>query len=147
MLARAVGSSVRLENVPHAGPVHVAVDPEQAEHVLLNLALNARDAMPQGGRLDVSVSTAELHDAAAAAAGVAPGRYAVLAVSDTGCGMPPNVLDHLFEPFFTTKAGGTGLGLPMVYGAVTQSRGSVQVESAAGKGTTFRILLPSLPES
>jgi signal transduction histidine kinase len=104
--------------------------------------VNARDAMPDGGELALSISTVELPGARAATEGVAPGRYAALDVADTGCGMPHDVLEHAFEPFFTTKVHGTGLGLAMVYGAVKQSRGSIRIDSQPGRGTTFHVLLP-----
>jgi PAS domain S-box-containing protein len=143
MLARALGPSVRLRLASQDGPVPVEVDPVQAEHVLLNLALNARDAMPDGGELAVSLAVAELERVEAAALGVPAGRYAQLTVADTGCGMPPEVRERAFEPFFTTKPSGTGLGLATVYGAVLQNQGAIEVSSEPGRGTTFRILLPA----
>ncbi len=116
----------------------------QLEQVLLNLAINARDAMPQGGALTVVTQTVTLAAAPAAAAGLAAGTYAELLVRDAGHGMAANVLARAFEPFFTTKGPGrgTGLGLATVYGIARQSGGSAAIESAPGKGTTVRVWLP-----
>ncbi|HXY19387.1 MAG TPA: ATP-binding protein [Gemmatimonadales bacterium] len=120
-------------------------DPVAVEQILINLATNARDAMPGGGTLTISASREELSAAACAAHGWGtPGRYAVLSVADTGVGMDRETQRHLFEPFFTTKAvdAGTGLGLAMVYGLVRQHDGFVDVRSTPGSGTTVRVLLP-----
>jgi len=143
MLARILGDPVTLEIVPPPVPALAQVDPVQTEQVLLNLALNARDAMPRGGRVAIAVASAELDAACAAAEGVSPGPHVILTVADSGCGMSEDVRQRVFEPFFTTKEQGTGLGLSMVYGAVKQNRGAVHVESQTGRGTTFRIVLPS----
>ncbi len=124
-------------------------DPTQIGQVILNLVANARDAMPQGGKLVVSTSNAEVDERSSAShPGLKPGRYAVLAVGDTGCGMSEDELAHAFEPFFTTKAvgKGTGLGLASVYGVVKQSGGHVEVSSQVGVGTTFRVFLPLVEE-
>ncbi len=124
-------------------------DPGQVEQVLLNLAVNARDAMPVGGRLTISVDAV---DESAPIEGVPeilpPGRWMRLTVEDTGCGMDAETLSHAFEPFFTTKerGKGTGLGLSMVYGIVRQSDGHLQVTSVPGKGTAFRVYLPRTDE-
>jgi two-component system, cell cycle sensor histidine kinase and response regulator CckA len=143
-LGRLLGESVALE-VSIRAPVGVKADRGQLEQVLVELALNARDAMPAGGTLRIEVAQVELGAAdATAQPEVPPGRYALLSVADTGSGMDGEVLRHLFEPFFTTKevGQGTGLGLATVYGIVRQSGGRVTAESAPGCGTTFRIYLP-----
>jgi CheY-like chemotaxis protein len=123
----------------------VMCDPNQMESALLNLCVNARDAMPNGGWL--TISTEELVLSAAEVAhfeGLQPGCYVALAVSDTGIGMPPEVVPHVFEPFFTTKplGEGTGLGLSQIYGFIRQSGGLVQIETTPGQGTTVRLCLP-----
>ena len=145
MLQRVMGEDIRLEVRTDPAPCPVRFDPGQAEQVLVNLAVNARDAMPGGGRLELRTDLVRLGKGGEAGPpGVEPGEYVVLTVADTGEGMSPEVQGHVFEPFYTTKeqGRGTGLGLAMVHGAVTQNGGSIQLESAPGKGTTFRILLP-----
>jgi two-component system cell cycle sensor histidine kinase/response regulator CckA len=152
MLRRLVGENIRVEARldPAAGPVYV--DMGQLEQVILNLAVNARDAMPKGGVLGLAIEPVEL---AAGSPGepssveLPPGSYVQLTVSDTGTGISPEALSHLFEPFFTTKerGKGTGLGLATVHGIVHQSGGQIRVESAPGEGSRFIILLPQTGES
>lgn len=133
MLRRLIGDRVQLRTELHEQPIPVKVDRSQIEQVLLNLAVNAKDAMPQGGTITL-----------ATAAEREPERLAVLRVADTGCGMTDEVKKHLFEPFFTTKdvGKGTGLGLATVYGIVQKARGTIEVDSTVGAGTTFTIRLP-----
>jgi PAS domain S-box-containing protein len=148
MLGRLIGEHIELVIVQEPGLGHVKADPGQLEQVLMNLAVNGRDAMPTGGRLTLATANAdETH--ARRHAGAAPGPYVMLVVTDTGCGIPPDVLPRIFEPFFTTKGPekGTGLGLATVYGIVKQGGGDIAVESEQGKGTTFRILLPRVDQS
>jgi CheY-like chemotaxis protein len=125
-------------------------DGAQLESAVLNLAVNARDAMPEGGKLTIAVGNSQF-DAAYAAVhpGVTPGDYVMIAVTDTGVGMSRDVIEHAFEPFFTTKSEGcgTGLGLSQVFGFVTQSRGHVRIESIVGEGTTVRLYLPTATEA
>ncbi len=149
MLQRMIGEDVELVVEPVQGTGRVKVDPSQMQQVLMNLAVNARDAMPSGGRIGVSVRDVELDEAAAPhQANLPPGPYVALAVSDTGTGMSAETAGHIFEPFFTTKdqGKGTGLGLSTVYGIVEQSRGHIQVQSEPDRGTTFTIHLPRVEE-
>jgi PAS domain S-box-containing protein len=144
MLRRLIGPEIDLRIV-RSGPVMVHADPAQIEQVILNLVINARDAMPEGGRLTVSVDDIELDEASAAVnAEGRIGRYALLSVTDTGTGMDEKTRARLFEPFFTTKeqGKGTGLGLSIVYGIVKQSTGYITVSSEPGRGTMFLIYLP-----
>ncbi|WP_309085639.1 ATP-binding protein [Chelativorans sp.] len=145
LLAHSLGSDIRLETVLAGGLWRTYADPNQLESALLNLAVNARDAMPDGGRLTIETQNAFL-DARYAAAhlGVAEGQYVLVAVTDTGTGIPPEVLGKVFDPFFTTKevGKGTGLGLSQVYGFVKQTGGHVKIYSEPGQGTTVKIYLP-----
>ena len=146
MLSRLIGEDIELITVAAADPAAVRTDPGQLEQVVMNVVVNARDAMPGGGRLIVETSNAEIdHGFSGQAVGLKPGSYVVLAISDTGMGMDPETVAHLFEPFFTTKAPGkgTGLGLATAYGIVKQSGGAISVYSEPGHGTTVKIYLPS----
>ncbi len=145
LLRRSLGEHIAIEWVRGAGLWPALVDPGQLENALLNLALNARDAMPQGGKLTIETANAHLdEDYAARHAELQPGQYAMVAVSDTGVGIEPAHLAQVFEPFFTTKGKGkgTGLGLAMVYGFVKQSQGHVAIYSEPGRGTTVKLYLP-----
>jgi signal transduction histidine kinase/ActR/RegA family two-component response regulator len=145
MLRRLIGEDVEVVTALDPALRPVLADPGQVEQILLNLAVNARDAMPQGGRLLLSTANAQLDSGnLPGRPEVRPGRYALLSVSDSGCGMTSEVLAHLFEPFFTTKPAGkgTGLGLATVYGIVKQLGGHVEVDSEPGRGSTFRVYLP-----
>jgi signal transduction histidine kinase len=145
MLRRTLGEHIEIELIRAAGLWPALVDPGQLENALLNLCLNARDAMPRGGRLTLETANARLDaDYADAQAELKPGQYVMLAVSDTGEGIAPEHQPRVFEPFFTTKdkGKGTGLGLAMVYGFVKQSGGHVSVYSERGQGSTFKLYLP-----
>lgn len=144
MLNRLLPEDVRIELVPCREPAIVEIDSGQFQQLLLNLVLNARDAMPSGGTLRIETMRAVLDSAAAAALGVAPGEYVELRVTDTGMGMAPEIQRRIFEPFFTTKevGKGTGLGLATAYGIAHQSGGGIKVESAVGSGSTFHVYFP-----
>jgi PAS domain S-box-containing protein len=146
MLRRLIGEHIEIDirTSPAAGSMRV--DRGQFEQVIINLAVNARDAMPTGGRLIIETSTVELLPQTVNGPTPAPGKRVALTVTDTGKGMLPEVQAHIFEPFFTTKeqGKGTGLGLATVYGIVTQSDGSISVRSTPGKGTTFTLLFPQV---
>ncbi len=145
LLRRSLGEAVEIEAISGGGLWNTYADPTQVENVLLNLAINARDAMEGSGKLTIEVGNAFLdQDYARSHAEVEPGQYVMLAVSDTGSGMTPEVLEKVFEPFFSTKpeGKGTGLGLSMVYGFVKQTGGHVKLYSELGQGTTVKIYLP-----
>jgi len=149
MLQRMIGEDMELVVDPVAGTGRVKVDPSQMQQVLMNLVVNARDAMPNGGRVGVSIQDVEVDEKAALhQTNLRPGPYVRLAVSDTGTGMSAETAAHIFEPFFTTKdqGKGTGLGLSTVYGIVEQSKGHIQVQSELDHGTTFTIHLPRVEE-
>ncbi len=148
MLGRLIGEDVRLEIVPGKNLGLIRADPGQLTQVLMNLAVNARDAMPRGGTLTIETRNVTIDDAFAAAhEGVRAGPHVMLRVSDTGSGMDAATVSHLFEPFFTTKevGQGTGLGLATVYGIVRASDGAIDVTSEVGRGSTFDIFLPQTP--
>lgn len=145
LLHRTLGETIRLETVLAGGLWALNADPHQLESALLNLAVNARDAMPEGGHLTVETANTYLDETYARQhLGLNPGQYVMVAVTDKGSGMPPEVVDRVFDPFFTTKpvGKGTGLGLSMVYGFVKQSGGHVAIYSELGVGTTVKIYLP-----
>jgi len=145
ILHRTLGAEVNLETVLASGLWKTKADAHQLENVILNLAVNARDAMPQGGALTIETANAYLDDAYAAQhEEVAPGQYVLLAVTDTGVGMAPELVGKVFEPFFTTKevGKGTGLGLSQVFGFVKQSGGHVKIYSEVGQGTSVKVYLP-----
>jgi len=147
MLRRLIGEDIDLVTIADAAVGSVRADPAQLEQVVLNLAVNARDAMPQGGRLTLETASVEVGVARGdAAEGRSPGSYVRLTVTDTGVGMDADTQAHLFEPFFTTKGPGkgTGLGLATVFGVVTQSGGFIDVRSEPGHGTSVELYFPRI---
>jgi PAS domain S-box-containing protein len=150
LLRRLIGEDVELVTQAGADLGRIKADPNQVEQVIMNLAVNSRDAMPQGGTLTIETSNVVIDMAFAAYhLGLRPGAYVQLAVTDTGCGMDQETQSHLYEPFFTTKGHGkgTGLGLSTTYGIVKQSGGYIWVDSEVGRGSTFRIYLPRIEEA
>ena len=137
MLRRTIGEQIELAIELDPALAAVEADPDQLAQVVLNIALNARDAMPGGGRLTISTANVELDT----------GRFVAIRIADTGTGMDETTRGRIFEPFFTTKetGKGTGLGLATAYGVVSQSGGAIEVESTLGAGSTFCVLLPQAP--
>jgi CheY-like chemotaxis protein len=149
-LRRLIGENIELVTHLEGEIPHVKLDPSQLEQLVINLAVNARDAMPRGGRLTMKTSNLEIGpDGDPSHPGIAPARYVTLSVRDAGVGMTPHTMSKIFEPFFTTKEAGkgTGLGLAMVYGIVQQSGGDIRVESHPGKGSTFTIYFRQVDEA
>jgi PAS domain S-box-containing protein len=146
LLRRTLSETVQLETVLAGGLWQIWADRNLLESAILNLAINARDAMPEGGRLTVETANSHLDDRYAAEHAIEPGQYVMIAVTDTGMGMPPEIVAKAFDPFFTTKGvgKGTGLGLSQVFGFVKQSNGHIKIYSEVGHGTTIKIYLPRL---
>jgi PAS domain S-box-containing protein len=144
VLRRVIGEDLELKLDLGQGLGRIKIDPAQLEQVIMNLVVNARDAMPKGGQLSIQTSGVEMSAGSHRKLKLADGHYLQISVSDTGCGMSPETKSHLFEPFFTTKpkGKGTGLGLSTVYGIVKQCGGEIEVDTEPGKGSTFRIYLP-----
>lgn len=148
MLSRLIGEDIEIVTDLRPTLSQIRIDPGQLQQVIINLAVNARDAMPTGGRLAIATSEVEIAEPQTALLDCRPGRYVALTIADTGTGMTPEIQGRIFEPFFTTKGHGkgTGLGLPTVFGIVKQSDGAIEVASQIGAGTSFRILFPAVPE-
>jgi two-component system cell cycle sensor histidine kinase/response regulator CckA len=148
MLRRLIGEDIELVTIPAASQDTLQADPGRLEQVIMNLAVNARDAMPDGGKLTIETATVNLGRYTARQSGIDPGVYVLLSITDTGVGMDEATRSHLFEPFFTTKnpGRGTGLGLATAYGIVRQSGGAIAISSELGQGTVARIYLPVAPD-
>jgi two-component system, cell cycle sensor histidine kinase and response regulator CckA len=147
VLGRLIGENIELVTNPAPGLGHVRMDPTQFEQVLVNLVLNARESMPQGGKIRIEAANEDVTAPPThAREGLPPGPYIRLTMTDTGCGMTPDVLSRIFEPFFSTKSHGTGLGLSSVYSIIRHCGGQISAESQPGLGTTMTILLPRVLE-
>jgi signal transduction histidine kinase len=148
MLRRLVLDKIAIRVAAGESPIPVRADEAALNQILLNLIINARDAMPDGGTATIDLGVLDLGNPLAPTLGVMPGRYAGITVRDTGQGIPADIQRHLFEPFFTTKPAdkGTGLGLSIVYGIVTGLGGAIEVQSEVGHGATFTIYLPLIVE-
>jgi CheY-like chemotaxis protein len=148
LLRRTIGEQIGLTFVPSPHPLPILIDVTHLEQIVMNLALNARDSMPDGGQLQVEVHELEVWGAPGDPPGLTTGRWACLVVQDTGAGMSPEVKARIFEPFFTTKAPGkgTGLGLATVFGIVREAQGIIEVESEVGRGSMFKVFLPAAPD-
>ena len=147
LMRRTLGEHIDIETVLAGGVWHILADAGQIENALLNVAINARDAMPQGGKLTIETANTHLDEVyCSTQEDVTPGQYVMVAVTDTGTGMPPEVVERAFEPFFTTKGvgKGSGLGLSMVYGFIKQSGGHIKIYSEPGRGTTIKFYLPKV---
>ncbi|MGE4062718.1 MAG: ATP-binding protein [Rhodospirillaceae bacterium] len=142
LVRRSLGETIQTEIVTEGGLWRIYADAHQLETAIINLVVNARDAMADGGKLTVETANASISESYARTAGIEPGQYVAICVTDTGNGMPQHVIDKAFDPFFTTKTTGTGLGLSQVYGFVKQSGGHVKIYSEQGIGTTVKIYLP-----
>jgi PAS domain S-box-containing protein len=146
-LSRILGEKIKLNLLLNPDVACINASPDQIEQVILNLAINSRDAMPEGGSLTISTENVEFKESEIKLKPwVKPGKYVLIKVSDTGKGIPEEIIDRIFEPFFSTKEKGSGLGLSIVYGIVRQSGGHINVESKLGEGTTFRIFIPASEE-
>jgi two-component system, cell cycle sensor histidine kinase and response regulator CckA len=149
MLKRLIGEDILITTIRRPDVLRIRVDPGQLEQILINLVVNSRDAMPRGGRVTIETENVMLmEEQVLPDRDLRPGPHVALSVSDSGCGMAPEVLSHIFEPFFTTKetGQGTGLGLATVFGIVKQSGGAIDVSSELNKGTRFRILFPAVAD-
>jgi signal transduction histidine kinase len=149
MLGRLIGESVDIVWEPSQDPWSIKIDPSQVDQILANLCVNAKDALKNSGTIRISTANTILDDSFCASYEIKSGQYVVLSVADSGCGIPPEILNQIFEPFFTTKAvgQGTGLGLSTVYGIIQQNRGALTVESTVGVGTTFKLFFPRAIEN